>query len=89
MTPEPEQSCADEPMHPLRIWRLHQEVSQAQLAEMSGLSQPFISLIENYLNIPLREGLERLREITGLPTDAFIRPKQFLIENPDFLGTDP
>jgi hypothetical protein len=27
-----------------------------------------------------------LRHITGLPTDAFIRARQFLLEHPDFLG---
>ena len=74
------------PTHPLRAWRQRHEVSQAHLAELTGLTQAFISLIERYHNIPLGDALESLRRITGLPTDAFIRPLRFLLEHPDFLG---
>ncbi len=74
------------PIHPLRAWRRRHEVSQAHLAELTGLTQAFISLIERYHNIPLGDALESLRRITGLPTDAFIRSRQFLLEYPDFLG---
>jgi transcriptional regulator with XRE-family HTH domain len=74
------------PIHPLRAWRHRHEVSQAHLAELTGLTQAFISLIERYRNIPLGHALEALRRITGLPTDAFIRSRQFLLEHPDFLG---
>jgi transcriptional regulator with XRE-family HTH domain len=74
------------PIHPLRAWRQRHEVSQTHLAELTGLTQAFISLIERYRNIPLGDALESLRRITGLPTDAFIRSRQFLIEHPDFLG---
>lgn len=74
------------PMHPLRAWRERHQVSQRCLANLTCLSQPFISRIENYHDVPLGEYLERLRYKTGLPTDAFIRPLQFLLEYPDFLG---
>jgi transcriptional regulator with XRE-family HTH domain len=61
-------------------------VSQQDVAELTGLTQTFISLIERYRNIPLGKALESLRQTTGLPTDAFIRPQHFLVEQPDFLG---
>jgi transcriptional regulator with XRE-family HTH domain len=77
---------AEMPMHPLRAWRSRHGVSQKELADLVGVTQSFVSLIEGYHNIPLGDGLEELRRITGLPTDAFIRPQQFLSEFPDFLG---
>jgi transcriptional regulator with XRE-family HTH domain len=74
------------PIHPLRAWRHRHEVSQTHLANLTGLTQAFISLIERYRNIPLGDALKSLRRITGLPTDAFIRSRHFLREHPDFLG---
>jgi hypothetical protein len=49
------------------------------------VTQSFISLIERWHNIPLNDALERLREVTGLPTDAFIRAGKFHAEYPEFL----
>lgn len=71
-------------MHPLRTWRQRYEVSQEELADLTGLTQSFISLIERYVNKPQDEALEALRKVTGLPTDAFIRARYFLVEYPDF-----
>jgi transcriptional regulator with XRE-family HTH domain len=73
-------------MHPLRAWRKRHHVSQQELADLVDVTQSFISLIERYINKPQEDALEKLRRITGLPTDAFIRPIPFLIECPDFLG---
>jgi hypothetical protein len=72
--------------HPLFLWRRKYEVSQGELAELTGITQPYISLIERYRNAPMGEALERLRWTTGLATDAFVRPRAFLIEQPYFLG---
>jgi transcriptional regulator with XRE-family HTH domain len=61
-------------------------ITQAQLAQACQISQGQLSKIETFQQLPLRDVLERLRNYTGLPTDAFIRPKQFLDEQPDFLA---
>jgi hypothetical protein len=33
----------------------------------------------------VRESLERLLDVTGLPTDVLVRPEHFLAANPNFL----
>jgi transcriptional regulator with XRE-family HTH domain len=71
--------------HPLRQWRDAHGLSQQAVAEACRLSQAMISYIELGLRIPLDDALEALRSYTGLPTDAFIRPEQFLQEEPNFL----
>jgi transcriptional regulator with XRE-family HTH domain len=71
--------------HPLVQWRARFRVTQVQLSQACQLSQSQVSKIERGQLFPLRESLERLRTYTGLPTDAFIRPQQFLEEHPDFL----
>ena len=72
--------------HPLLQWRERYRVSQADIEEACGISQTFVSKVENGERVPLRETLERLRQFTGLPTDAFIRPYHFLREVPNFMA---
>jgi transcriptional regulator with XRE-family HTH domain len=76
---------AQVPIHPLAQWRKHHGWTQKQLASACGLTQGMVAHIENYRRIPIRESLERLLEVTGLPTDALVRPERFLAEHPDFL----
>ncbi len=81
----PRRPPSHKPPHPLRQWREQHDLSQDQLAEITGLTQGMITHIERYFRIPLGQALERLRASTGLPTDAFIRPEHFIEEQPDFL----
>lgn len=71
--------------HPLLQWREHVGMSQADLAKACGITQGAVSHIENYFRIAVGDVLERLRRVTGLPTDAFVRPREFLQEQPNFL----
>ena len=75
--------------HPLTRWRNYHGWTQVELAEASGLSQSHIAAIENYQRIPIRESLERLLDVTGLPTDALVRPERFLAAHPNFLRRPP
>lgn len=77
------------PAHPLLQWRERYGVTQADIHKACSISQATLSKIENGLRMPLGETLERLRAYTGLPTDAFIRPQYFLIEEPNFLDRFP
>jgi transcriptional regulator with XRE-family HTH domain len=72
-------------LHPLTRWRNYHGWTQVELAEASGLSQSHIAAIENYQRIPIRDSLERLLDVTGLPTDALVRPERFLAAHPNFL----
>jgi len=75
--------------HPLARWRKLHGWSQKQLAEACGLSQGMVAHIEGFRRIPLRDSLERLLDVTGLPTDALVRPERFLEAHPDFLTPRP
>jgi transcriptional regulator with XRE-family HTH domain len=70
--------------HPLQQWREQVGMTQGALAKACGLTQGMISHIENRRRIALGDALEALLRVTGLPTDAFIRPDQFLREHPDY-----
>lgn len=72
--------------HPLMQWRARYRVTQEQMSKACEVSQGQLSKIERFQQVPLRDLLERLRSYTGLPTDAFIRPIQFLEEQPNFLS---
>jgi transcriptional regulator with XRE-family HTH domain len=72
-------------IHPLTHWRHQHHVTQEELSQLTGLSQQEISLIERWRRIPRGEALERLLSHTSLPTDALVRPRQFLAANPQFL----
>jgi transcriptional regulator with XRE-family HTH domain len=71
--------------HPLHQWRDHVGLSQDELAQACGITQGMVSHIENYRRIALGSVLEALRRVTNLPTDAFVRPRAFLQEQPNFL----
>jgi transcriptional regulator with XRE-family HTH domain len=71
--------------HPLRLWREHRGLSQQAFAEACRVSQPMVSQIEAGLRVPLNAILERLLDYTGLPAEAFLLPKRFLEQNPNFL----
>jgi len=71
--------------HPLTHWRQQHHVTQEELSQLTGLSQQEISLIERWRRIPRGEALERFLRHTSLPTDALVRPHQFLAANPQFL----
>jgi transcriptional regulator with XRE-family HTH domain len=73
------------PEHPLTRWRGNNGWSQIQLAKACHPGRGMIAHIEAYRRIPVHESLERLLDVTGLPTDALVYPKRFLAEHPDFL----
>jgi transcriptional regulator with XRE-family HTH domain len=72
-------------IHPLTHWRQQHQLTQQELSAITGLSQQEISLIERWRRIPRGAALERLLRHTGLPTDALVRPKEFLAAHPEFL----
>jgi transcriptional regulator with XRE-family HTH domain len=76
-------------LHPVQQWREHVGVTQKSLARACGITQGAISHVENYKRIVVGNVLEALRRVTGLPTDAFVRPRQFLQEQPNFLRRVP
>jgi Helix-turn-helix domain len=83
--PHPRSQPGENLLHPLLHWRVEYGVTQQELVERAGVTQGAISHFEQYIRRPLPDALERLRSYTGLPTDAFIRPEQFLREEPNFL----
>jgi hypothetical protein len=74
---------------PLRRWRTAKCWTQAELAAHCGIKQNTISRYERAEHIPVRDHLEALISVTGLPTDALVRPEHFLEEHPDFLSLPP
>lgn len=72
--------------HPLLQWRIFYRLNQRQLAAACGITQGFLSKVENRERIPLGNSLDQLMDYTGLPIEAFIRPDRYLKEHPDFLS---
>lgn len=70
--------------HPLTQWRIQHLMTQAELAVACGMKQAQLSKIETYQHLPLRDVLERLLRFTKLPTDALVRPRQFMDECPQY-----
>jgi transcriptional regulator with XRE-family HTH domain len=66
--------------HPLRLWREAHNLSQKEVAEACQMTQAMISYIEAGKKLPWRDALESLRTYTGLPTDAFLRWREFMAE---------
>jgi hypothetical protein len=64
--------------HPLRLWREAKNLSQKEVADACELTQAMISFIESGKKTPWGESLERLRDFTGLPADAFLRWQRFV-----------
>ena len=89
MKSNPRRSSPLDPPHPLRLWREAYGISQGQLAKRSGVKQGTISSLEVYTRIALGDVLTRLLRATGLPTDAFVRPREFLVEHPEFKRSLP
>jgi transcriptional regulator with XRE-family HTH domain len=61
----------DEDIHPIAAWRRHRGLSQAQLAEKAGLSQVWISRIEQGGGYGSRATRRRLAVALGAPIWAF------------------
>jgi transcriptional regulator with XRE-family HTH domain len=74
--------------HPLKRWRRKHNLTQAQVAERCDVRANTVARWERGEQIPRGEYLDRLLDLTGLPTDAVIRPERFLAEHPDFLQED-
>jgi len=70
------------PEHPLTRWRGNNGWSQVQLAKACHLGREMIAHIEAYRRIPVHELLERLLDVTGLPTDALRARSAFLPSTP-------
>ena len=60
-------------------------LSQQDVADACGLTQAMISYIEAGKKMPWGGSLDKLRDYTGLPADAFLRWQRFLAEEPNFL----
>ena len=70
---------------PLRRWRRQHGYTQAQLAERCGVTANTIARYEEGRRIPRGAQLDRLIELTRLPTDALVRPARYLQDHPKFL----
>ena len=84
----PARRPSTQPPHPLRLWREAKNLSQQEVADACELTQAMISYIEAGKKMPWGKALERLRDYTGLPADAFLRWQRFLQEEPNFLQKD-
>jgi Zn-dependent peptidase ImmA (M78 family)/transcriptional regulator with XRE-family HTH domain len=63
----------------LRLARDARELTQAELAERSGITQAFISKLENGLNTqPGEEALDRISQALGFPPEFFFQPDRVL-----------
>jgi transcriptional regulator with XRE-family HTH domain len=71
--------------HPLRLWREAKDLSQQEVGEACGITQAMISYIEAGKKTPWGDALDKLRDYTGLPADAFLRWQRFVEEEPNFL----
>ena len=60
------------PILNVKLRRLQQQLSQAGLAELAGLTQPEVSLIEAGRLIPTPEQLERLAGVLSVPSAALL-----------------
>jgi len=81
----PARRPSTQPSHPLRLWREAKNLSQQEVADACGVTQAMISYIEAGKKTPWGEALDKLRDYTGLPADAFLRWQRFLEEEPNFL----
>ncbi len=72
---------ADNPFNPdmLRLARDLKDMTQADLAEKSGITQAFISKLEHGLNNqPSDEALERISQVLGFPRPFFFQNEKLL-----------
>lgn len=54
---------------PVRVWRKHRRMTQADLAEATGLTDAFLSEIENGKKSPSVDALRRIAEALGATMD--------------------
>jgi hypothetical protein len=73
------------PDTPLKRWR-QPGLTQAALAARCGVQVNTIARWERGEHVPRGDELETLLQVTGLPTDALVRPPRFLDAHPAFLG---
>jgi transcriptional regulator with XRE-family HTH domain len=73
------------PDTPLKRWRRQAGLTQAALAARCGVRVNTIARWERGEHVPWGNYLETLLHLTGLPTDALVRPTRFLAVHPDFL----
>lgn len=57
--------------HPLRLWRISQQMTLAELAELVDLSKPYLSQIENGEKKPSPAAAKRLSRRTKIPVEEF------------------
>lgn len=62
--------------HPMREWRRENGKTLQDVADAVGVTQPHLSEVENWKNDPSLDLTARLREYTGLPMEAFVRPRE-------------
>jgi transcriptional regulator with XRE-family HTH domain len=60
----------------LRKIRRNQDLTQAQLAELVGVSVDFISLIERGMSSPSFETIQKFGEILGVDFSEFFLPPE-------------
>jgi transcriptional regulator with XRE-family HTH domain len=58
----------------LELVRRQQDLSQAALACLTGLTQVFISMIERGVALPTPEQHQKLAEVLGVPPDRLLQP---------------
>jgi transcriptional regulator with XRE-family HTH domain len=80
----PRRQPIDKPPHPLRQWRDQHDLSQDELAQLTGVGQGMISHIERYFRVPRKSTIIKLQAHTGLPTEALMFPERFLEQNPEY-----
>jgi transcriptional regulator with XRE-family HTH domain len=73
------------PDTPLKRWRRQAGLTQAALAAQCGVRVNTIARWERGEQLPRGDYLETLLRVTGLPTDAVVRPTRFLVAHADFL----
>jgi transcriptional regulator with XRE-family HTH domain len=74
------------PDTPLKRWRRQQDWTKAELARRIAVRVNTIARWERAEQCPRGEYLEKLLDLTGLPTDALVRPLRFLEAHPEFLA---
>lgn len=62
----------------IRNARQTENLSQRELAEMLGVHQTYVSMIERGLNTPTVELLDRMADIFGCSTDWLLGREKFI-----------
>lgn len=57
----------------IALARRHAGITQCELAEAAGLSQPYVSQLERNIKTPSLEALERIAAATGLELSVSFR----------------